>query len=926
MLLIAGNKFHGDLNIAFPNEIAEIFVSVDLERNGFSGQLPSAILSSKSLEEFIGGINCFSGAIPSYICSARSLKTLDLSGMTSGSKCVTKIGKATHATTVPGDIPSCLLSSRSLVVLTLSGNGIRSKLSDIPANSNLTNVSLSYNRITGTIPDSVLQYQGFRKLDLSYNHLSGTLEASTWFQNESGHRNNSKYLALRLKSNRLSGHIPSAFSVATNISIVAGNMFQCLTTASLPQNDPDVHKYFCGSEYLDSAVIAAAALMMFLLLSTINGIKNVFGDSIRKCCGDVVAVFLWRPQSPTGTETPVTSTHLGNECVDERDNSAVFSGNSRPKSLKFVGLSAEQHTRGTVIELRMMLYCFRRYLGLLLCAILVVFIPVYLALKYSSSGEYSSQTYQYGWLVSMGFMQYELPAATIFSLWFLLLPGFLVFDEYICKDFRYKAKYSSHLGMGAPETELVARWSSSCIVLATLANLAVVGLVNGWYVRTVLYGSAGMQSKVLYVTSMFKTFWSQGVMNPLLRMLKSRKGVLLAVTILNSIIIPILVTSAIDINCYQKVFVPGEPVTEEFVVNRYSCAVNVDLQFMDQNTTCVDTAKVLIPSFTPPYVYSGQCSNSLLSNYIPVYLLTYGVLNMTLLVLQFVVLACFTDVVADPNGNLAERWLYEFKVTNQERKRWCCTWWSHCPWPSCFCMTNLSFYQYLSFGVINFRVLPISVSAGESLEVFNSPGGVSMYKLREMSISMIVAMLLLVSYGVAYPLLAIVLVANCVLLSLVREVCIYRHYDQVKSCDAIRRQWYEALILEMDQVKTILFSQKSGLVLLVPIFIAIFLYDMTSYQGSGPAIVFGAILCAWGAILALLHRFYRKHERDRAMKRSVTRTSSMIKSVMPLMWPTPPTGSEESVLSGTELVTVVNPLAEKSTGGNTAGNSAASVL
>ena len=53
----------------------------------------------------------------------------------------------------------------------------------IPSHLHLINISLSNNRLYGTIPISIQQRSQMQYLDLSFNYLSGAIDAMTQYSN-----------------------------------------------------------------------------------------------------------------------------------------------------------------------------------------------------------------------------------------------------------------------------------------------------------------------------------------------------------------------------------------------------------------------------------------------------------------------------------------------------------------------------------------------------------------------------------------------------------------------------------------------------------------------------------------------------------------------------------------------------------------------
>jgi hypothetical protein len=136
----------------------------------------------------------------------------------------------------------------SLNTLHLSGNEITGSIpEDLILSDSLTDLVLSYNQLTGTIPVAI-QVKEWNNLDLSYNRLTGEL-------NENFHSFTTNGSSLSLQVNRLSGSIPSSLLNANNINILDGNIWTCnFNTLLLPRNDPKAEQYSCGSDIVNVTI------------------------------------------------------------------------------------------------------------------------------------------------------------------------------------------------------------------------------------------------------------------------------------------------------------------------------------------------------------------------------------------------------------------------------------------------------------------------------------------------------------------------------------------------------------------------------------------------------------------------------------------------------------------------------------------------
>lgn len=141
----------------------------------------------------------------------------------------------------------------------------------------LKNLSLSHNRLTGSIPPELLKFT-FTDLDLSYNKFLGHIDDLQYamLKNESNVDEGSVGMTIDLRVNRLSGDVPSALETAYDINILTGNVFHCTDYSKLPHHDPAYHYYVCGSDELNQSMISFAALAVFIILGFLLGSAAYF--------------------------------------------------------------------------------------------------------------------------------------------------------------------------------------------------------------------------------------------------------------------------------------------------------------------------------------------------------------------------------------------------------------------------------------------------------------------------------------------------------------------------------------------------------------------------------------------------------------------------------------------------------------------------
>jgi hypothetical protein len=211
--------------------------------------------------------NCFEYALSSALCSAELVEVLSLNGLRGAEGCsdrtVVPLSGVALFNTIGGTIPTCVWALRNLSVLHLTGNGLTGELlSSLPSFSQVTDLSLSHNQLSGTIPLDVMQVG---KLDLSYNQFRGEYRDHHTLNTDSD---------INLEVNRLSGQLPvSSLEQQSNgiVSILRGNMFSCNT---IPYNDEYAEDYVCGSRNFNYAMmgfVSAVAVVMFFVMLMIWG-------------------------------------------------------------------------------------------------------------------------------------------------------------------------------------------------------------------------------------------------------------------------------------------------------------------------------------------------------------------------------------------------------------------------------------------------------------------------------------------------------------------------------------------------------------------------------------------------------------------------------------------------------------------------------
>lgn len=262
VLVLVGNHLNGYI----PPTIGLLpsLVTLDLSKNDFEGELPLELgylpmLTSLKISECIylwGGLpeeignlkylevlmitkNNITGIIPENFKKLESLKRLDLSDNHLSDTLSAEFGKlnkleylyldfnqltgsipatfgqlselvhfsASH-NNLNGTIPTELVQAKAITNLNLGNNNLSGSIP--PLSNSLYQLSLKYNQLTGTIPESIFTRGSLAALDLSHNQLTGNLPLGIKYSPNLFH--------LDVSYNQLSGPLPYTMSELRNLS------------------------------------------------------------------------------------------------------------------------------------------------------------------------------------------------------------------------------------------------------------------------------------------------------------------------------------------------------------------------------------------------------------------------------------------------------------------------------------------------------------------------------------------------------------------------------------------------------------------------------------------------------------------------------------------------------------------------------------
>lgn len=395
---------------------------------------------------------------------------------------------------------------------------------------------------------------------------------------------NSDNASLVLQVNRLSGVVPASVLKMQSINILTGNLFSCdFQRNALPSHDTAYKNYQCGSNAFNQASIVWLSFA-FVVLG--------FGG------------FVWLLQF-----------YLRNKfvrwCKESWDLGqsylAVFDDESR-NSLK--------HFKLFILSIRDSALLFT-------AVILLVFLPVYSVLKMF----YGTSKHQYAWTVSAAFLSGTIPAILLmllymgfilamFAIWFRLLGS------------RRQKEKSFYQQTNSRRTALFG---------VIVVNVLVMILANGSFVYVILNYSTDIIFVAQIFTAMFKLLWNELALPAMTKFARSRsrpnssekssvEGTIAEempyiafIVLFNSIIAPCLATAAVDNDCFYNVFIAPSSVHSEFLYSSSEIVCNGEFK---ECATTISVSSIDV-SYDPPFIYSYQCTSSMITNYASVYVFMF---------------------------------------------------------------------------------------------------------------------------------------------------------------------------------------------------------------------------------------------------------------------------------------------------------------
>jgi hypothetical protein len=611
------NFFYGMLKVYFPTSLEAIDVSnnilsgaisesvfsnssslevVNLNNNVFDGSIPTSLFRSTNLLSMVLASNCFEGTLPDTICGCSSLQQLILDGLHSATSCDSKVipgllgAVFSSPHQVHGKLPACLFQLQNLSLLHMGGNSFSGSIPHLSADHSLVELVLSSNTFTEHVPSSVWN-SNITTLDLSFNRLQGILPFNMLYKvhnpatlNQNNTSNSS--VVIKLNVNQFAGTIPSFMRNLGpgSVDILEGNMFSCDADRSdIPDNDPKSRIYNCGSDSTNYGLI-------------------VFGVVAGVVCLILVAV-----------PTPLRAM---------RELLAVY---------------RSQYAETAVSALLTDIYsAVDRLTGLCLMGMIVFgVLSVY----------YSSYADVYVWTVSAIYKTGFSPAMVMFW-WLCFCFGLIwVYGVRARDTFFYMGNSSERMTGSLQSSEAKTNLSSATVIVVTLLiNVIVVTAVNGFYVSAlVLSDYTGSEIVIITVfLSVFKIVWNYALVRGSHFIESLSDAAVVGACLFNNLLAPLLAEMFASSDCFLYIVSQAPAVIFNYDV--YLCPTTKGFgeiepcNFPDLIAEGQGTPVEL--SIIPPFHYSYQCSFSLISSYVYVFIFRYVITGL----LEPLVRWCIYDI------------------------------------------------------------------------------------------------------------------------------------------------------------------------------------------------------------------------------------------------------------------------------------------
>ncbi|XP_008788529.2 probable LRR receptor-like serine/threonine-protein kinase IRK [Phoenix dactylifera] len=308
-LSLGSNSFSGEV-LTWVGEMKGL-ETLNLSSNGFSGQVPDSIGNLQLVKRLDFSQNNFTGSLPQSIGICKSLLEVDFSQNSLTGDLPTWIFElglqsiSMSGNKMSGSIQIPVTTDQTLKTLDLSSNGFSGGIPvDIGNIHGLQFLNLSWNSLSGSMPASLGELKSLQVLDLSGNRLNGSIPpeiGEAVSLNELNlHKNSltggiptqigncSSLASLILSQNNLTGPVPSTFSNITNLQTI--DLSHNRLTGTLPKQLSNLPHLlsFNISHNLFSGDLPAGNFFNTIPRSSISDNPGLCGSVVNRSCRAVL--------------------------------------------------------------------------------------------------------------------------------------------------------------------------------------------------------------------------------------------------------------------------------------------------------------------------------------------------------------------------------------------------------------------------------------------------------------------------------------------------------------------------------------------------------------------------------------------------------------------------------------------------------------
>jgi hypothetical protein len=562
-----------------------------------------------------------------------------------------------------GSVPSCVSELTNLRSLNLSHNFLSESIDDLftATNSSIQSVDLSDNRLSGPLPATLFSQPSLQTVLLFDNCFSGSIPSSIcknsniqslFLDSLTSNCDRKLLFGVSVPNRLMVGSIPSCIWRLRSLTLLhmAGNgiggslseiptdsKLSVLVLASNALTGP-IPESMQTSPHLTQLDLSANRLSGVLNDAFNATARTVLDLTVNRLSGQLPASFSKVMHDINVLDGNLFDCEAGNlPQQDPSYNSYVCGANDLNQSLQAsVGLFGAVLVTVSVVLLRerwmkiatdhvsALLTKIRQFIFVILIAagfIATLGTVLYCCFKSSPSWKaFNTHTEQYTWIASVAFLHGWLPAFVTCILTFICAACCTRFESVVTEQKKTPC---------TPASKLLA------LCLLHAMNVIVVIAVNGSYVDAVLQGVSESRLFALQILlAAFKVSWSAVVIPSVLATISistNQSFHRILMSLFAFIGGPFISTFFTASDCFRDLFVGEIPVTSTASLLGYTCRDECTTScFATCTTSCVEicgfySPEMLSLTMTPPWIYSYQCSSSLVVDYVPVIIVTYAI-------------------------------------------------------------------------------------------------------------------------------------------------------------------------------------------------------------------------------------------------------------------------------------------------------------